>query len=93
LRFFGTDGVPLPHLFEEAAAKWQLERAWVTEQRARVQTERALSAEQQAREQTERTLIAEQQAREQSEAEREAMRTELVRLRSLLDDQARGTES
>lgn len=93
LRFFGTDGVPLPHLFEEVAAKWPLERAWVTEQRARVQTERALSAEQQAREQTERTLVAEQQAREQSEAEREAMRTELAQLRSLLDDQARGTES
>ena len=86
LRFFGTDGVPLPHLFEEAAVKWQFERAWIAEQRARVQTERALK-------QSERTLVAEQQAREQAEAEREARRTELARLRSLLDDQARGTKS
>ena len=54
LRFFGTDGEPLPHLFEEAAVKWQFERAWIAEQRAREQTERALK-------QSERTLVAEQQ--------------------------------
>ena len=92
LRFFGTDGVPLPHLFEEAAAKWQLERAWVAEQRARVQVERTLEQVERTLEQTERALVAEQQAREQAEAERETMRSELARLLSLLNEQAHSTE-
>ena len=86
LRFFGTDGLPLPHLFEEAAAKWQLERAWVAEQRARVQVERTLKQAERALEYTERTLAAEQLARVQAEAERETMRAELARLRSLLNE-------